>query len=67
MPITKEEAEKTLESYRISYKGSDKAFVPYLVLDSFLKGDLPRDDYKEAVKLVQKLSDKVFNILANAS
>ena len=64
MPITKEEAEKTLESYRISYsKGSDKAFVPYLVLDSFLKGDLPRDDYKEAVKLVQKLSDKVFNIL----
>ena len=64
MPITKEEAEKTLESYRISYsKGSDKAFVPYLVLDSFLKGDLPRDDYKEVVTLVQKLSDKVFNIL----
>ena len=64
MPITKKNAEKALESYRDSYRnGKDEAFVPYLVLDSFLKSNLPIDGCDKVIDFVQQLSAEVFDIL----
>ena len=64
MQITKENAKKALKWHHISYsKGEDEAFVPYLVLDSFLKEDLPLDDCDKVIGHVQKLSAEVFDIL----
>lgn len=64
MPIDKNILEKSLKNFRNVYnKGFDKAFVPYLVCDSFLEDNLPPDDCREVEGLVEQLHEKVLEIL----
>ena len=56
--------QKALKYYYTLYSdGFDEFFVPYLVLDSFLRENLPLDDFYEVIDLVDELNVKVLEIL----